>query len=499
MKAHYLLYQFIFRIVTLFLLCLFMGNKVMAQRPDAPVIKYVTVDPQTDSVTIYWQTHPSPDIIRYIIYYGTDPHTRPVVDSVNAPLISYTDYSGLSRVRSISYSVSARNSSQQLSPFSVYHSTMFLTASFDSCAATANISWAPYVGWGSALSSYKLYASRGGRPFEAIQKLAPADTFYQEVVDTGNRQICYYVEAINSSKGYSSFSNRACINTPMQVIPTYIDASGTVENGSISLNFSIDPSSKITDYLLTESSDPGGPFDSLTVFNNVTGNEMQYTVPGADPAQVHYYRLTALNTCGTSRFSSNLATNIVLEGSKNHDLINLNWSPYDQWAGSVDNYQLFRQIPGETPVEINRTSTGLSYDDNLGTFKQNLLTGEVCYYVVAHETNNPRGVNSTSQSMSWCTVLTPELNIANAFTPNNDGRNDFFGPNLLFIPEKYLFIVFDRFGNRIFETTDPSRFWDGSVNGGKKAGEGVYRYYIRLSNTQGVTIEQDGNVTVLYP
>ena len=226
---------------------------------------------------------------------------------------------------------------------------------------------------------------------------------------------------------------------------------------------------------------------------------IQYTVPGADPAQVHYYRLSALNACGTKRFSSNLATNIVLEGSNDQDLIDLTWTPYAEWEGDMDYYELFRQIPGEAPIEINRTSTDLTFTDDLSTFKQNLLTGEVCYYVVAHEKNNPRNTNHTSQSMSWCTTLTPELNIANGFTPNNDGKNDFFGPNLLFLPDKYLFVVFDRFGNRIFETTDPSRFWDGSVNGGQKAGEGVYRYYIRLTNTQGVTVEKDGSVTVLYP
>ena len=482
----------------LLFLALFFFKNTKAQQPDPPVIKYVTVDPFTDSVKIVWEASPFPDILTYEIYYGTDIHNRPIVAVVDSSTTSYVDYSGLSQMQSVYYSIAAIGSGFR-SPFSDNHRTIFLEASYDSCTATAHINWTPYVGWDSDLTSYKLRASRGGRPFEAIQTLAPTDTFYQEVLDTGNRKVCYYVEAINGAKGYVSSSNMACINTPMQVIPTYIDASGTVENGSISLDFAIDPSSEISDYLLEEAPAPDGPFDSLTVFNNVTGNEIQYAVQGADPAQVHYYRLTALNTCGTRRFSSNLATNIALEGSKNQDVISLNWSPYNEWAGYVDSYQLFRQIPGETPVEIYSTASDLTYTDDLSSFKQNLLTGEVCYYVVANESNNPRGINSTSRSSTWCTTLTPQLNIANAFTPNNDGKNDFFGPNLLFLPEKYLFIVFDRFGNRIFETTDPSRLWDGSVNGGQKATEGVYRYYIRLSNIRGVTVEQDGSVTVLYP
>ncbi len=50
----------------------------------------------------------------------------------------------------------------------------------------------------------------------------------------------------------------------------------------------------------------------------------------------------------------------------------------------------------------------------------------------------------------------------NAFTPNNDMVNDRFRPLLDCIPEEYLFRIFDRWGNLVFETTDPEGAWDGS-------------------------------------
>jgi len=58
--------------------------------------------------------------------------------------------------------------------------------------------------------------------------------------------------------------------------------------------------------------------------------------------------------------------------------------------------------------------------------------------------------------------------VPNAFTPNGDGRNDVFLPVVLNLKAgTYLFDVFDRWGNRIFETTEPSVGWDGHANGGK--------------------------------
>jgi gliding motility-associated-like protein len=87
----------------------------------------------------------------------------------------------------------------------------------------------------------------------------------------------------------------------------------------------------------------------------------------------------------------------------------------------------------------------------------------------------------------------------NAFTPNDDGRNDIIKPVLTFLPEKYVFQVFDRWGARIFQTTDPGTGWDGSVNGGAKASEGVYIYYILLTTTKGIEVEQRGEITLFYP
>ncbi len=53
----------------------------------------------------------------------------------------------------------------------------------------------------------------------------------------------------------------------------------------------------------------------------------------------------------------------------------------------------------------------------------------------------------------------------NAFTPNNDGKNDLFKPSVFATPEYFELIIFNRWGQVIFETKDFNTGWDGKISG----------------------------------
>ncbi len=63
-----------------------------------------------------------------------------------------------------------------------------------------------------------------------------------------------------------------------------------------------------------------------------------------------------------------------------------------------------------------------------------------------------------------------------AFTPNGDGINDVFRAATLCPVPSYHLAIFDRFGQKLFETTDPSKGWDGKIFG-KRADPGGYTYF----------------------
>jgi gliding motility-associated-like protein len=55
--------------------------------------------------------------------------------------------------------------------------------------------------------------------------------------------------------------------------------------------------------------------------------------------------------------------------------------------------------------------------------------------------------------------------IPNAFTPNNDGRNDVFKPMIFGNVIRYSFVVYNRWGQKVFESNDLSKGWNGTFHG----------------------------------
>lgn len=76
-----------------------------------------------------------------------------------------------------------------------------------------------------------------------------------------------------------------------------------------------------------------------------------------------------------------------------------------------------------------------------------------------------------------CFLIAP-----NAFTPNGDGLNDGFIPILQCPAAAYSMKIFNRWGKMIFETSDPSKGWDGTVDG-EKVEHGTYAWYIYYKYT----------------
>jgi gliding motility-associated-like protein len=93
------------------------------------------------------------------------------------------------------------------------------------------------------------------------------------------------------------------------------------------------------------------------------------------------------------------------------------------------------------------------------------------YTLEVHATS---GCNDTSTIT--IKVLKP-FNMPNAFTPNEDGKNDIFRvppAGLLSLKE---FSVYNRWGTRVFYTNDPGKGWDGRFQG-QRCDPGVYVYIV---------------------
>jgi gliding motility-associated-like protein len=116
------------------------------------------------------------------------------------------------------------------------------------------------------------------------------------------------------------------------------------------------------------------------------------------------------------------------------------------------------------------------------------------YTVWVRDSNNCLdSFKSTVGFDDCCTPFVP-----NAFSPNNDGRNDIFRVKYKGDVRIIEFSIFNRFGERIFSSSYSDAGWDGTYDG-RTCDIGSYFYYIRLicGKDGDQVLEFKGDVTLV--
>ncbi len=90
----------------------------------------------------------------------------------------------------------------------------------------------------------------------------------------------------------------------------------------------------------------------------------------------------------------------------------------------------------------------------------------------------------------------PELYVANAFTPNSDGRNEVLHVLPVGIRSFTYFRIFNRRGQLVFETTDYHKGWDGTFKGVRVDPEN-FVWIAMATDYRGYPLFRKGNVLVL--
>ncbi|HRS54443.1 MAG TPA: gliding motility-associated C-terminal domain-containing protein, partial [Bacteroidales bacterium] len=147
--------------------------------------------------------------------------------------------------------------------------------------------------------------------------------------------------------------------------------------------------------------------------------------------------------------------------------------PYDTCLSDILKYEIYY-----TPIE-NGELTLIYTTNNLNdnTYIHDTLSSIAgCYSVIAIDSfgNHSSFNNITCIDIDNCSLY----NLPNVFTPDGDGINDYFKPFPYNFVEKIDITIFNRWGEIVFETTNPDVNWDGKNQYTKKdCSDGVY-YYI---------------------
>lgn len=99
-----------------------------------------------------------------------------------------------------------------------------------------------------------------------------------------------------------------------------------------------------------------------------------------------------------------------------------------------------------------------------------------CYAITAYDSLNNESIFSNVVCKDNC----PSYELPNAFTPNGDSRNDIFKPYPFRFIASIDMQILNRWGNVVFETTDPNINWDGTSPGGEELPDGVYFYKCQI-------------------
>jgi gliding motility-associated-like protein len=92
-------------------------------------------------------------------------------------------------------------------------------------------------------------------------------------------------------------------------------------------------------------------------------------------------------------------------------------------------------------------------------------------------------------------LILPLWDIPNAFTPNGDGKNDVFYVNAYGVDLMDL-RIFNRFGQLIFESANPSFGWDGTYKGVPQPMD-AYAYTLLIKFSDGKQVKSSGNITLI--
>ena len=86
--------------------------------------------------------------------------------------------------------------------------------------------------------------------------------------------------------------------------------------------------------------------------------------------------------------------------------------------------------------------------------------------------------------------------VPTAFSPNASGTNDqqcVQGAQCL---SSMIFAIYDRWGNKVFESTDPKACWDGNHKG-QPLDPAVFVYHLSATMINGESFERQGNITLM--
>ena len=359
---------------------------------------------------------------------------------------------------------------------------------------TNRLSWTGYKGW-SQVKGYEIHAAREGENFKAIDTVPGNQTVYS------NEDLCrgdyhYQVVALHPGKAFKSWSNPA-VKSPKYKRPEYKRPmlSTTVLNGNLNTTWNHPVNWEPRSYAIQRKSKDDANWQKVA--EGIKDNDWVDSSVAVNDAS-YQYRISALNHCDEPSPEAGLSSSILLNAKSRQEGIKLVWESDAQWQNHVASYEIQLKQGKKQDFRTIQTVSGdqTAYSDKV---TREVSDTALIYRIKAHQSTGNISVSNETSAIQKAKVYVP-----NAFTPNNDGLNDEFkveGKALKNLDgegfAQFELAIFNRWGERVFKTNDPTQGWDGTDASGKELSQGTFIFKLNAVSKNGESFAKKGKLTLI--
>ncbi len=471
--------------------------------PKKPIFDSVSIM-NNNKVILGWDASTSTDVMGTVIYRWEQNWVT--IDTVFGDINTFTyDDSYSPCDENYLYAIAAIDSCGNTCPKTeetAQRPILIYEPEYNLCSKTISFTWEHYLYDSVQFKKYEIWSKINNGTFELIDTVPATQNYYNHVGVDNSTYYSYYVRAVFGELNFTSTSCTKTIKTGTFIKPDslYLANADVLIDNSIELTIDVDLKPNVCTWEIIRSDADGG---SPTVLTSILRNEINsspiiYNDTTANGSTGFYiYSVNVYDSCSALSIESNSMKTIFLQGEKISNIENkLSWNSFEGFDGDIDKYYIFRILGDVIPTipldsvdyQTNEYIDDISVvDDSESIFS---------YWVQASEKDsNTYGYKEKSNSniISFFKEIT--FYLPNAFRP--DGINNIFKPVAIgFGGSNYVFQIYNRWGQLIFESTEYDKGWDGSYNGSQSP-QGTYVYRLVYQNVLGVNKKQNGTVTLI--
>lgn len=474
-------------------------NNIVPQ--PAPTVRKITVE--NDVPVIYWEPSKNPEVTSYAIFSLENGYNT-AIDTVNGrnsfyfqnPMHNASDSVAVYKIRSIEYCEDPKG---LYSNITAAYNTIKLTHGEENiCKRSVLLEWNGYNNITPVLGYRIDYSMDNGSTYQTKDTLEATARSYEFLNLAVQEMTTIRVVALLANHEESWSNVVKVIGKGVAPPRHHYIRNVTVKDDYVELEYVPDLLAEVSEIAL-ERSTTGENYSVLSSGVSIdppTGSQ-PYIIKDYSALTSRsslYYKVSIKNSC-SNKYSTFPAKTILLKGANQAFNNDLEWNQAEIDEDLILNYELKRISDGDTITIYNSSDAGKFVD-------QNIFTGnsfeDICYLVQAEHISNDTTRSDgpfVSSSNAICLHPTPKAIVPNAFAP--DGHNKVFKPILVFSSEEnYSLKIFNRYGEKIFESSQPNIGWDGThdtENGSLDS----YLYHLEFTGLDGVAYKRSGFVVLV--